>query len=514
MASTFLGLNTAYTGLQAFQASLNTTSHNIANTRTEGYSRQTTNSQADLALRTYSSYGTIGTGVVVSSIEQIRDQYYDIKYRNNNTKVGEYASYENYMTQLEDYLNEYSLEGMTTEWNQFFAALTELQKNPADNTVRNNVINAGKSMADYFNNLHVNLRNIQTDVNEEIKNQCDRINTLAENISNLNKQINMIEVHGGNANDLRDQRNQLVDELSSIINVETEEQSVGNGVTYYTVRVNGQDLVNNYNYNTLVTEAKTEKRNASDAEGLYEITWANGTTFEEYSSTLGGSLKALIDVRDGCNNAYEVEKVTTTPEGTIEREWVIGQKKGSNTSYKGVPYYQSKLNEFVKIFSEAVNDVFAKGETTEGIPGVDFFTVKYTGGAMSALTVGVNDILIQDNTRLATTTNYVDGESKSDLVDELLTLQNNKIFNGGNGSYFLESIVAAVAIDADKAVTFNKNFENIRNTIQNQRLSVMGVDSDEEAMDLLKTQQAYNLCSKMMSVFSQVYDKLINETGR
>lgn len=513
MPSTFLGLNTSYTGLQAYQAAINTTAHNVSNTNTKGYSRQATNAQADQALRTYASYGTVGTGVLVTSIEQIRDSYYDIKYRNNNTNVGEYSVYENYMTQIEDFLNEYSLEGMTTEWNNFFAALTELQKMPQDNTVRNNVINAGQSMADYFNNLYVNLRNVQTDCNEEIKNQCDRINTLAENISNLNKQINMIEVHHGNANDLRDQRNQLVDELSAIINVETNEQDMGNGVTYYTVRVNGQDLVSNYNYNTLITEAKTEKRNASDADGMYEITWSNGTTFEEYSSTLSGSLKALIDIRDGCNNAYEIETTTVDGEGNITRELSIGQKVGTNTSYKGIPYYQSKINEFINLMADAINPIFEKGETTEGVPGVPFFTVKYMEGSMSALTVEVNPTLIEDNTRLATTTNYLDGEAKSDLVDELLAVQNNKIFNGGTGSYFLESIVAAVAIDSDKATSFYQNFTNISHTVQNQRLSVMGVDDDEEALDLLKYQQAYNLCSKMISVLSEVYDKLINQTG-
>ena len=81
MPSTFLGLNTSYTGLQAYQAAINTTAHNVSNTNTKGYSRQATNAQADQALRTYASYGTVGTGVLVTSIEQIRDSYYDIKYR-------------------------------------------------------------------------------------------------------------------------------------------------------------------------------------------------------------------------------------------------------------------------------------------------------------------------------------------------------------------------------------------------------------------------------------------------
>ena len=88
-----------------------------------------------------------------------------------------------------------------------------------------------------------------------------------------------------------------------------------------------------------------------------------------------------------------------------------------------------------------------------------------------------------------------------------------KIFDGGTGSFFLESIVSDMSIDANKATNFTKNYTNLQTTIQNQRLSIMGVDTDEEAMDLVKFQQAYNLSSKMMTVMNQLYDRLINNTG-
>lgn len=541
MASFFLGLNTAYTGLQAAQAGINTSAHNISNVNTEGYARQQALTQADQALLTNSTYGALGTGVVVTAIEKIRDEYYDIKFRNNNSNVGAYEVYENYMQIIEDYLNEFTLEGFTTEYDEFFESVKELYKNPNDETCKNDLINAGISICDYFNNLYTNLQNSQKDVNEEIKNQCDRINTIAENIAELNKQINTLEVAAGNANDLRDQRDVLVDELSSIINVSVDETEIGNGVTYYSVQVNGYDLVNNYTYNTLVTEAKKETRNASDADGMYEITWSNGITFNEYSATLNGSLKALIDIRDGCNNAYEVENVTGyEADGTPVKELSIESKQSLNTSYKGIPYYLSKLNEFMKLFTEQVNAVFdmpatdengntvldADGNpvnlasTADGTAGIPFFTVKYEGSAMSAYTVEVNPELVDNNNLLATTIKteidggyYVKGEGDSSLVAELLKVKDGKNFNGGTGAYYLESIVAAVSIDSSKAVNFLSNYKNISNSIHNQRLSVMGVDNDEEAMDLLRFQQAYNLSAKVMSVLSEVYDKLINGTG-
>jgi len=125
----------------------------------------------------------------------------------------------------------------------------------------------------------------------------------------------------------------------------------------------------------------------------------------------------------------------------------------------------------------------------------------------------VNTDLIKDATKLATTTDPSKGNAYCDVVDSLVALKSDKQYEGGTGAYFLESIVAEVAIDSSKATSFLKNYTNISSTINNQRLSVMGVDQDEEGMDILKFQQAYNLSSKMMSIMNEIYNKLINETG-
>lgn len=106
-------------------------------------------------------------------------------------------------------------------------------------------------MSDYFNTLSTNLRNVQSDANNEIKDTVDHINTLAQNITSLNKQINQIEACYGDANDLRDQRNALVDNLSKYINISTNETPIANGLTSFQITVNGQSLVNNYDYRHL-----------------------------------------------------------------------------------------------------------------------------------------------------------------------------------------------------------------------------------------------------------------------
>ena len=97
----------------------------------------------------------------------------------------------------------------------------------------------------------------------------------------------------------------MIDELSEIVNLETSEEDMGNNVSNFSVRINGQTLVSSYSYNTLETVARTDKKNYSDAEGLYDVQWNSGQKFDMYSTSLSGHLKGLIDIRDGNNGEHE-----------------------------------------------------------------------------------------------------------------------------------------------------------------------------------------------------------------
>ncbi len=513
MASTFFGLTIAYTGLQAASTSVNVTAHNISNINTEGYSRQEAQIQANDAIRTHARYGTLGAGVDVIDINQKRDSYYDDKYRNNETLYGEYSTKQNYMTQIEDYFNEFTLKGYCEEYNNFFKSINQLTLTPGEDSAKNSLINNAQSLAQYFNTLNTNLQNAQKDVNSEIKDQIDEINSIAKNIASLNKQINHIEACYGNANDLRDQRNVLVDKLSQIVNVSVSESDMGNDLTEFNVYINGQAIVTQYQSSELRVEARSDeqRRNASDADGLYDVKWAMGGAFDLYNASLGGTLKALVDIRDGCNSG--VEKVSDTAlDSDGNRTTEVVNIDGNNISYKGIPYYQSQINKFVATFSDAVNKIFKEGFTADGEQGESLFTT--TGiTIMNAQNISVNSKILHNNDNLATFPAKNAGESDASLLNRINELQSAKIFDGGTGSYFLESMVSDVSIDSSKATNMQINYLSLRKSINNQRLSVMGVDTEEEAMNLMKYQQAYNLNGKMMSVMNQLYDRLINQTG-
>ena len=202
MPSQFFGLNIAYTGLLASNAALNTTSNNIANVQTEGYSRQQVKQQAANPLRVFQTYGCAGAGVETIAIERVRNEFYDGRYWDNNAKVGEYGQKQYYMTQIENYFDDNGKNaGFKTVFDQLMTTgLQELMKNPNDATAKSQFVGYAGALAEYFNGVAANLQKLQKDVNQEIKLKIDEINSLAGEIANLNKQINTIELTGVKAN--------------------------------------------------------------------------------------------------------------------------------------------------------------------------------------------------------------------------------------------------------------------------------------------------------------------------
>lgn len=321
MPSQFFGLTIAGSGLRASNAALNTTANNIANAQTTGYSRQTVSQQAFTALRTFTTYGCAGAGVETIAIERVRDNFYDVKYWNNNSKYGEFAAKQYYMRTIEDYFNDDGTSGFVTVFNKFSAALQSITTNASGDTAKMQFIATAKSLTDYFNNMYGNLQELQKDVNLEIKENVDRINAIAEKLSTLNKQINVVELSGTTANELRDQRDLLIDELSEIVDVEAEEMPVHDpgdpnrvtNINRYVVRIaGGQLLVDGNDYRSLeyVARAEDEKINQTDADGLYRVMWSNGNELKLSSSLIGGKLKGLIDMRDGKNSSNFYGTVT------------------------------------------------------------------------------------------------------------------------------------------------------------------------------------------------------------
>lgn len=499
MASTFFGLTIATSGVYTAQAALNTAGHNIANENTVGYSRQVATQNAAGALRTYAKYGMVGTGVEVTTVDQIRDSYYDVKYWDNASKKQESSVKNNYNLQMEDYFNEANVEGFTAEYDNLFNSIEDMKNNPSDPVVRTEVLNYAASMSDYLNQIEVNYKKLQEELNTEVSNNVDQINVITDQIAILTKQINTIELTGQNANDLRDKRNLLVDELSGIIPIHITEEEMGNGKTNYLLKSSGYTLVENYDSHSLVVVSREDKLNSTDAPGLYDVYFyydeisSVGTKFDVQNSVASGELKALFDLRDGNNGVVD----PLNPDSV-------------EVNYKGVPHYLNRLNEFVTTFADEFNAVHSSGYNLYGgsTAGEEFFSVSPAG------VLSVNQDYIEDPSLIAASKNPIQGGVEdSSLAAELYNLKNLKIFNNTNSKDYLQSIVTEIAMNTQKSTTSLTNYTNLSEAIKNQRFAISGVDADEEAMNLVKFQEAYNLSAKMIQIMSEIYAKLINETG-
>ena len=224
------------------------------------------------------------------------------------------------------------------------------------------------------------------------------------------------------------------------------------------------------------------------------------------------------------------------PTGIDVRQAQIGVKNMT----KGIPYYQAKLNELVRVFSKYMNDLTSAGADADGNPGLDAFTAQAPDGhdfVLKGSMQGTGTISSGDDSyyRLNGLNWELNQQWKTDpkkivvsykedidqgnieargILEKMMAgLTDTSMFQQGNVSHFLQAITTNMAVDTKKNEVFAANQDDIRYTIDNQRASISGVDKNEEGSNLTKFQELYRLASKVISVLNEVYDKLINETG-
>lgn len=495
MPSTFFGLDIGKEGIFAANAGLTTTGHNISNENTKGYSRQVVTQQARSALKVHTKYGMLGTGVEVTSVERVRDIYYDSKYRSNNAKQGEHAAKYTYDVQLEDNFNEMVIDGFEKIYNDMFNSLQDLKGQPESITVRTEFLNFAQSLGEYMNDIQTKLMALQSEANMEMTNNVSKINLYSEQIASITKQINTVELAGGVANDLRDKRDYMLDELSNIVPVTVSETKYPSGKSDFLVRIGDFTMVNTFSSHKLEIVSRKSGNNDYDITGLYDIYYyydheeETGTKFDVQAMDLAGSLRGVLDIRDGNNKDMDSKRPI---------------------DYKGIPHYINRVQEFKQAIADAFNEVHSKGIDLHGnsTDGVPIFTMSITGR------LEVNKDLLKDPSFMGTTKNPIhEGISDAGLVDDFISLSGAKLLNNATASEYLETIVTEMGVSTKKAELFENNYSTIVKTVDLQRMSVSGVDGEEEAMNLEKYQEAYELCSRIITVMSECYSKLINETG-
>ena len=544
MRSSFFDFNVAISGVFTAKNNLEVVSHNTANAAVHGFSRQVAAQRASEPLALNTGKGMVGNGSEVYEITQARDIFLDSKYWTQCAVVGEYSGKKSLLAMMENVFNEINGNvGLSAGITDFFAKASDLSTTANDATYRTNLIQSADSLAKLINLDAEALRKQQIDANTEVSIVVERINNLGEQIINLNRQISIEELDGSHANDLRDERARLTDELSKLVNTDAREVDLGTEVNpnnkHYIVMINGYDFVNHYNINPLlIVPRKSEKRNPMDADGLYDIVFATtGLVFDIYHPSLKGRLKGLIDVRDG-NGASEAADTLPT------------------TDYKGIPYYLEKLNTLVRRLALAIDQgVFVDGDDAgasyaDGAPigttgqaygynlyGDSLGTLLFTNGSgqtkgtltarpglavlppdfyrqMNCFNFSVNRELMLDPRLLNCAPDPEQGESAYAVTRGFASVNENpSLFREGKLIDFLTAINSELGIDARQANDFEASYTDMTSVIDNQRINVSGVDINEEMINMVKNQQLFQASARLVSAINSIYDMLINRLG-
>lgn len=564
--STFFGFNIAKSGLFTAQKALNVVSQNIANAETPGYSRQRVEQKASNPMGLAGGTGMLGTGVESGSVSQIRNEFLDLKFRKENTIHGEWEARTNSLSEIESTINEPGQTGITKSIDNLFSSMQELSKDASSLTARALVRQRGVAFSDTLNTMSSQLSGMVKDMNFEINSTVSQINTHAKDIANLNDQIYKSELDGNKANDLRDQRNLLMDKLSTLVKYDvTELKDSINSSGKMILSVNGQPLVSHDKTNLITADTK-ELHNTVPGLEVSSLKWQTGEKI--MTNSLNGQLRAQLDMRDN--------------------------KDGST---KGIPYYIDKLNEFTtrltaefnaqhfagyglddaggnKVFFEAkmskdtdkpgnftVNNDLLSGQihdpskVTLGIttatsikdyiekqknatPAVNendaikAWEKKYSGytlakdntgtwyetSKITAADIKISKDVQDDLDNIAAAKVFVNGKAAvgdSTNIKALADVRyDSKMFAWGQPDDFIKSLVSNLGVDTQSAQNMTKNQETLIAQIDNQRQATSGVSLDEEMSNMVKFQHAYNAASRMITTIDEMIDVIINRMGK
>ncbi|HKN59931.1 MAG TPA: flagellar hook-associated protein FlgK [Candidatus Acidoferrales bacterium] len=448
-------LNIAVGAMLADQAALDTTSNNIANANTPGYSRQTVNFEETPPVE----YGgqLFGTGVEIGQITSQRNNVLQMSLDQATQQQSKYDSYLTSMQQVQTLFNETSGTGLQSSITAFFNSLQQLSTDPSNTSLRQAVLAAAQNMAQDFNSTSSSLTSLQQNVDQSVPQAVSQINSLTSQIAQLNSEVSAAESTGQNAGSLVDQRNQLISQVSGLIDV--SQVDAGNGNVTLTTTSGAALVVGNKSFQ-LTTQA-------NPTTGFQDV-YSMG---KDITSTInGGSLGGALQVRDST-----------------------------------IPSILSSLDSLATSLENSFNSVNKAGTDLNGNPGGNFFVPPPAGGAGAAATMSV---ALTDPSQIAASLDGSAGDNAN--VSAMLALQNQGIVNGQTPINAYSNLVFQVGNDVASAQSEEQGVTATVQQLQNQIGSISGVSINEEAANLVQYQQAYQAAAQVASVISNLTSTAIN----
>jgi flagellar hook-associated protein 1 FlgK len=462
LSSSFGGLQIAYSALKAQQQIMETTSHNISNVSTTGYTRQRVNLSASPPTYVPSSTGSleIGTGVKVDDITRVMDQFVNSQLRDQTSKLTEKENSQEVMSQVETIFNEPSDSGLGTAMTDFWNSWEQLSLNPESLSSRQGVISQAQTMTQAFNSAGSQLKTIQSNLDAGITQNVDQINSLANQLADLNTKISRLALSKGNTNDLEDSRDQVITKLQNLLGGRVLTDSDGEVSLYIGNRA-------------LVQREKVNEVESVTTTGVHNLAWSDDGAELQIS---GGKIASIMEMRD-----------TYVP-GVIQ-----------------------KLDDLVSPMITQVNSLHSTGYDLNGnaVSGTSFENF-FTGTSLD--TIAVNTALVNDPSGIAAGATSSSGDA--DNATSITALKDKQVISSTYtfGDYYA-SVVARVGVDVQGINDDVANATTLQSQIKKSRESISGVSIDEETVNLTEAQKAYEAAAHALSVMDAALDVLINKLG-
>ncbi|SCJ98127.1 Flagellar hook-associated protein 1 [uncultured Clostridium sp.] len=417
-------LHSAASGMTVNQTAIQTTSHNITNLNTPGYTRQRVEQKAS---RPYSEIGyncsmgpgQLGTGVQVTDITRIRNTFYDFQFRSESHSYGEISVRYDYYKNIENIFNEPSDNAVSSSLNKFFNGWHELSKDPNNLGAKNIVIENGKFLANNISQSYSKLEKLKENIDKQTSDILNDVNSMLGSLKELGENIKVIQATGKSPNDLMDERDRILDDLSFKLNIQRDD------------------------------------------------------------------VKAAME--DGKVTLDELEKIDAS-----------GEINGALKMAKELDSYMNDLKILAKGVADSVNNIYNDGIGSDDVK--DLFVFDEDKNPM----LSINEEILNDSNKMQMTT---------DKALKIFNLKDEKVNINGKDitiNNYYNSIIEKLGHATQNVVREEKNQSQLMLSIDNSRLSVSGVSMDEEMINLIQFQHAYNASAKVISTIDSLLDVVVN----
>lgn len=531
MGSLYIGAS----GLQTSQNALNTTAHNMSNIDTTGYVRQ----QVQQGTRIYKTLSTSGAaiaytqtglGVNYTLVKQIRDQFLDKTYRRESGRSAFYDTWTSSVEEIENLFQELEGEAFGESIENLWASIQELSKHPENSVNQGAFVQRCGEFLSRAKSVYTGLCEYQDNMNFKIGRQVDTINAYAERICELNKEI--VKIESGKverANDLRDERNQLIDELSTMARIDCKEDVYGNVI----VKMEGREFIKEDSYNKMevLTDPATgfytpywSQLATRDANGeVVSIEGAEPFRLDREVSTAAnsdiGSLKAMLLARGNKRATY--------------KDMADADQYNKEIAPSIIMNIQAEFDQLINKVTEGINKVFADAaaKAANEQPGSDYMRDEngdpykifdtVTGSPDFTITnLTINSVIKQAPSLLGFVKDdgKVDQETADALKelfskDDQLTLNPN-VKTTTNFINYYNNMIIQVGNTGDVLRGISENQQMTVDNTYAAREQVHGVSSDEEMSNMIMFQNAYNASSRYINVISELLEHIISTLGR